>query len=100
MKRCIVIGSMPVEFDLNSIITQQDYIICADGGYKHAKMMNLTPAVVIGDMDSIGEHDYTGEVINLPVRKDFTDSEVCVKYILLKDFEEILMLGFTGTRLD
>jgi hypothetical protein len=30
MKRCIVIGSMPVEFDLKSIIEQDDYIICAD----------------------------------------------------------------------
>ncbi|MBQ3038746.1 MAG: thiamine diphosphokinase [Clostridia bacterium] len=81
-------------------IRKNDYVICADGGYRHAKALGIRPEVVIGDMDSIGECDYDGEVINLPIRKDFTDSEVCVKYILLKDFDEILMLGFTGTRVD
>ncbi len=100
--RAVIIGNGHME-DYSYIggkIRKNDYIICADGGYKHAKAMNITPAVVIGDMDSIGANDYDGEVINLPIRKDFTDSEVCVKYILLKDFDEILMLGFTGTRID
>ena len=100
--RAVIIGNGTIN-DYNYIggkIRKNDYIICADGGYKHAKAMNIKPAVVIGDMDSIGDNDYDGEVINLPIRKDFTDSEVCIKYILLKDFEEILMLGFTGTRID
>jgi len=100
--RAVIIGNGSM-YDYEYIggkLRKNDYIICADGGYKHAKALNIKPDVVIGDMDSIGENDYDGEVINLPIRKDFTDSEVCVKYVLLKDFEEILMLAFTGTRVD
>lgn len=100
--RAVIIGNGVIN-DYNYIgkkIRKNDYVICADGGYRHAKALGIRPEVVIGDMDSIGECDYDGEVINLPIRKDFTDSEVCVKYILLKDFDEILMLGFTGTRID
>ena len=77
-----------------------DYIICADGGYRHCKNLGIKPAVLIGDMDSIGDNEYDGVVIYLPIRKDFTDSEVCIKYILLKDFDEILLLGFIGSRQD
>lgn len=100
--RAVIIGNGVIE-DYEKIkkrLRADDYIICADGGYKHAKILKLTPSVVIGDMDSIGDNDYDGEIINLPIRKDFTDSEVCVKYILLKHFEEVMMLGFTGARQD
>lgn len=102
MMRAVIIGNGSM-YDYEYIagkLRKGDYIVCADGGYHHAKKLNVRPDVLIGDLDSLGENDYDGEVINLPVRKDFTDSEICVKYVVLKDFEEILMLGFTGTRYD
>ncbi|MDY3928237.1 MAG: thiamine diphosphokinase [Clostridia bacterium] len=100
--RAVIIGngSMNDYGYIKGKINKSDYIICADGGYKHCKALGIKPAVLIGDMDSIGDNDYDGEIINLPIRKDFTDSEVCIKFILLKDFEEILMFGFIGTRMD
>lgn len=100
--RAVIIGNGSM-YDYEYIaekLRSDDYIVCADGGYRHAKKLNVRPDVLIGDLDSLGDNDYDGEVINLPVRKDFTDSEICVKYVVLKDFEEILMLGFTGTRYD
>ena len=100
--RAIIIGNGSIKnYNLiKSKLRDDDYIICADGGYKHTKLLGVRPEVLIGDMDSIEENDYNGEVINLPIRKDFTDSEVCTKFILLKDFDEIMMLGFLGTRQD
>lgn len=101
--RAVIIGNGNIE-DYNYIsgkLRKNDYIVCADGGYRHAKAMGIKPAVLIGDMDSLlPDENIDTETINLPVRKDFTDSEVCVKYVLLKDFEDILMLGFMGTRQD
>lgn len=100
--RAVIIGNGEI-YDYEYIKTKlrnDDYIICADGGYRHTKKLGVKPLVLIGDMDSISDCDYDGEVINLPVRKDFTDSEICIKYILLKDFDNILMLGFTGKRQD
>ena len=100
--RAVIIGNGIIEnYELlKKKLCSDDYVICADGGYNHAKRLGIKPSVVIGDMDSIGDNDYDGEIINLPIRKDFTDSEVCVKYILLKHFEEVIMLGFTGKRQD
>ena len=100
--RAVIIGNGEIkDYDfIAGKLRKGDYIICADGGYRHAVKLGIKPNVLIGDMDSIGDESYDGEIINLPVRKDFTDSEVCVKYVLLKDFDEILMLGFIGTRLD
>lgn len=100
--RAVIIGNGEIkDYDfIAGKLRKGDYIICADGGYRHAVKLGIKPDVLIGDMDSIGDESYDGEIINLPVRKDFTDSEVCVKYVLLKDFDEILMLGFIGTRLD
>lgn len=100
--RAVIIGNGVIDnYDkIRTKLRPDDYIICADGGYKHSKLLGVKPAVVVGDMDSIGDNDYDGEIINLPIRKDFTDSEVCIKYILLKHFEEVMMLGFTGKRQD
>lgn len=101
--RAVIIGNGDIkDYEyISAKLRKSDYIICADGGYRHAKAMEIKPAVLIGDMDSINSDEkFDGDIINLPVRKDFTDSEVCVKYVLLKDFDDILMLGFTGTRQD
>lgn len=100
--RAVIIGNGAItNYDIiRKRLRNDDYIICADGGYNHTKELGVKPSVVIGDMDSIGDNDYDGEIINLPIRKDFTDSEVCVKYILLKHFDEVMMLGFTGKRQD
>lgn len=100
--RAVIIGNGEITdyTYISGKLRKGDYIICADGGYRHSVPLGIKPDVLIGDMDSIGENDFDGDIINLPIRKDFTASEVCVKYVLLKDFEEILMLGFTGTRQD
>lgn len=100
--RAVIIGNGEIkDYDyIAGKLRKGDYIVCADGGYRHTAKLGVKPDVLIGDMDSIDGAEYDGEIINLPVRKDFTDSEVCVKYVLLKDFDEILMLGFIGTRLD
>ena len=97
--RAVIIGNGAItNYDIiRKRLRNDDYIICADGGYNHTKELGVKPSVVIGDMDSIGDNDYDGEIINLPIRKDFTDSEVCVKYILLKHFDAFLELSFPPT---
>ena len=89
--RAVIIGNGEInDYEyISSKLRKSDYIICADGGYRHASPLGIKPDVLIGDMDSIENNDFDGDIINLPIRKDFTDSEVCVKYILLKDFDEI-----------
>ena len=101
MKRCIVIGSMPVEFDLNNIITAQDYIICADRGYLHAKSQNVQPHLIVGDFDSAPPpSDTSAEVVTLPTEKDDTDSYYIARQIVKGGYTHAVFCGVTGGRPD
>ena len=80
---------------LKTLVDSLAPLICADGGANTALEFGLTPAVVIGDMDSFtGQFD--GQVIHLP-EQSTTDFEKClysVKAPLYMGF------GFLGGRLD
>jgi len=82
-------------------IYENDYVICADGGYDSAKKYKIQVNLVMGDMDSVTEDtNEIAEKIEFPVRKDYTDSELAVRKAISMNPEEIVLLGFTGTRLD
>ena len=55
MQRIIIFanGELPELEKARSLLQHADYIICADGGTRHALSLGLTPHLVIGDMDSI-----------------------------------------------
>ena len=97
-----IIGSGNIkDYDyIRSLLKEDDCIICADGGYNHAKKMELTPQVVIGDMDSITDFCGDVEVIKYPCDKDFTDGELCVKYAKEHGVDELILIGMTSERLD
>lgn len=96
----LIVGNGDVSDEILGELPENAYVICADGGVRHMERLGLTPDIIIGDMDS-ADMDITNEkTIRYPVRKDFTDSEISVEYALEKDFDEIVMAGFTGTRLD
>ena len=67
--RAVIIGNGEIkDYDfIAGKLRKGDYIICADGGYRHAVKLGIKPDVLIGDMDSIGDESYDGEIINLPV---------------------------------
>ncbi len=81
-------------------IREDALLVCADGGYRHAEALGLTPHMLIGDFDS-----YEGTLPNLPtmtypVRKDATDSFLASDYCLGQGCEEIWILGGVGSRWD
>lgn len=102
MSRCVLLCASPYvnkEY-VSSQILSDDFIICADGGYDLAKSINVVPNIVIGDFDSASSANITGNVIKLPVKKDDTDTMMCIKYALKNNYKDILILGATGARLD
>jgi len=101
MKRCIVIGSMPVDFDLKSILTPDDFIYCADGGYIHAQKQGIEPDIIVGDFDSSVQPDSTtAKVIKLPCEKDDTDTYYIARQIVAEKYNHAVFCGVTGGRLD
>lgn len=49
MSRCVIISSSPkIEISfLRDEVLSDDFIICADGGYKHAEKAGLVPNIII-----------------------------------------------------
>ncbi len=94
---------------LAGILRPGDRLVAADGGADAIFAAGLCPEVVVGDMDSIGprararvEDDPAIEIRRHPVRKDATDSQLALEYVLADGDRprEILMFGVFGDRLD
>lgn len=77
------------------------FILCADGGYRHAVRLGVEPDLIIGDLDS-GIDSYPAEIRHMiyPAEKDATDANLCLDYAISHGYEEIIILGGLGGRLD
>ena len=88
------------------LLRDDDFIIAADGGTRHALALGLLPAVVIGDLDSLDADNRHSleeqgvEIIQYPADKDATDLELALLYARERGFNEILLIGALGGRLD
>lgn len=103
MRAVIIAGGRLNNYEFyRHMINDNDTIICADSGCMSAHRLGIVPDVVIGDFDSfpIKEAVAKNEKIVLPTEKDKTDTHECVCYAIEHGFDEILLLGATGTRLD
>ena len=101
MKRCIVIGSMPVDFDLKSIVTPDDFIFCEDGAYLQAQKQGIEPDVIVGDFASAAQpQNCTAKIEKLPVIKDDTDTYHIARQVIKDGFTHAVFCGVTGGRPD
>ena len=80
-------------------IKEFDKIICADGGYKHLKKLNINPDAVLGVFDSTDEPKDI-ETVRYPVEKDMTDAEIAIEYAISCGAEEIVLTCALGGRVD
>lgn len=91
---------------LRRMVLDNDFIICADGGVNHILKIGKLPDMVMGDLDSIGKEELDLleakkiKIKKYPAMKDKTDTELCIDFLISKDFKEISLIGVTGTRLD
>lgn len=82
------------------------FIIIADGGARLLMKYGLGADILLGDLDSIGEEALTYikeheiEVKKFPAKKDFTDTELALSYLVDEEYKDIVVLGALGTRLD
>ncbi len=80
----------------------EDIIIAADSGLLNAKRLGETPAIVLGDFDSLGDAPLPekAERLQVPSEKDFTDTQLAVETALKKGASEIIIIGGLDGRLD
>ena len=107
MKKCLIIanGKSPAKSVVQYFIKKGFHkIICADGGANSAKKLGVIPDFIIGDLDSIssGALKYfknKSAIIKIKRQND-TDVEKCLKFAIKNRFNEAVLLGVTGDRLD
>jgi thiamine pyrophosphokinase len=99
-------GELPNLNKARLLLRENDYIICADGGTRHALSLAVRPNLVIGDMDSIEKEQLQklkqDEVaIELfPHDKNETDLELALNRAVELRPKEILVIAALGGRLD
>ncbi len=102
MRGIIFLGAPDVDIRyLNGFVREDDYIICADSGYKYAKKLGCRIDAVMGDFDScsIDDVDFKDTVV-YPCEKDFTDCEIAMDFAIDKGADEIVLVCAKGGRSD
>ncbi|MBQ3103395.1 MAG: thiamine diphosphokinase [Oscillospiraceae bacterium] len=98
-KECYIIGAGDF-FSLRSRPCKDDYVIAADGGYRHCLAEKLKVDLLLGDFDSLGEVPDFDSVEQVPVEKDDTDTMLALKKGLAMGYRSFRIYGGTGGRLD
>lgn len=112
MKPCIIIGGAEINNyeAIKKVIGKhpynEHYCIFCDSGLKHMEGLGLKPDLIVGDFDSCTPSDFKKipmektEIITLPREKDDTDTMFGIKEGIRRGFDNFLLLGVVGERLD
>jgi thiamine pyrophosphokinase len=108
LKRILVFanGELPNLEKARTLLHGDDYILCADGGTRHAVALDVKPDLIIGDMDSaekeqlqkLQEADVSIELF--PHDKNETDLELAIQRALEMNPARIIIVAGLGGRLD
>ena len=85
---------------VRELAQQADYIICADGGTRHAAACGIRPDLVVGDFDSGKRPDTDTETITLKPEKDDSDLMCCTREALRRGADVIAYACASGGRID
>src|ERR1051325_8596104 len=108
MNRIIILanGELPDLNKARGLIERDDYVICADGGTRHASALGCRPDLIIGDMDSaekeqLQKYEQDGVEIELyPQDKNETDLELAINHAIERHPDQIVIIAALGGRLD
>lgn len=101
-KRCVIVAAGVTESEdiLKQNIYYDDFVIAADAGYTKLKKTGIEPDLIVGDFDSSDTPENDTETIVLSPIKDCTDTEYALGEAQKRGFDEILVLGALGGRID
>lgn len=98
----MIIGGAPIRnyAAVRRYLRNGDFIICCDSGLMHRGGLGVVPDLIIGDFDSAEEPHLPVETIVLPRQKDDTDTMAAVREAVRRGFDDFLLLGVFGARMD
>ena len=99
-------GELPDVDKARALIREDDHIICADGGTRHALALNIRPDLIVGDMDSADQAQVQQfKDAGVPVEpfshdKNETDLELAINRAIELEPKQIIIVAALGGRLD
>ena len=102
MKAFVYTGGAVCDANVTERPQDGDLILAADAGFLTAQRMGVTPTVLLGDFDSLGEPDVPDgtELIRVPAEKDDTDTQLAVRVALERGATELVIVGGLSGRVD
>lgn len=101
-KRCVIVGGAAINnYDfIRRKLCSGDFVIFCDCGLKHMEKLQVHPSLIVGDFDSHENPHLDVETIVLPCEKDDTDTVYAVKEAIKRGYDNFLLIGVVGARLD
>ena len=102
MRRCVLVGGAEIRRydDVRAALREDDFFVYCDSGLKHREHIGAEPDLIVGDFDSYENPRMDVETIVLPCEKDDTDTFYAAKEMVRRGFEDFLLVGAIGARLD
>ena len=102
VRRCVIVGGAEIRtYDrVRQYFRPDDFFIYCDCGLRHQEALRAEPDLIVGDFDSHEKPETDRETIVLPVKKDDTDTVFAAKEAMRRGFDEFLLVGVSGGRLD
>ena len=102
MRRCVIVGGAGIErYDVvRAQLREDDFFVFCDSGLRHMEGLGAKPDLIVGDFDSHEKPHMDVETIVLPKEKADTDTFFAAKEMMARGFDEFLLAGVIGARLD
>ena len=101
----VVTGAAPLDADAVAHIPPNAIVIAADGALDHALAAGVTPAALVGDLDSISTEGLAWAEAHITIErhdpaKDLTDTELALAMALSFAPARLVLIAGDGDRLD
>lgn len=92
---CRIVGSGEF-FSRDFEHSDGDFIIAADGGYRHLSAVSVTPHLLVGDFDSMSDRPDGIETIEHSPIKNDTDTGLAISEGISRGYDKFVIYGGTG----
>lgn len=101
----VVIGAAPIPPEVTGRLPRSAIVIAADGGLDHARGAGLTPAALVGDLDSVSADGLAWAkehctIHQFDTNKSATDTELAIELADSFSPERLILVSGGGKRLD
>lgn len=103
MSTCALVGAIDFnadDFQRRLAQGEFDQVIAVDAGFAHLEAIGVVPDMAVGDFDSLGYVPKCKRVSRYPVEKDASDMELAMEKACAWGFDELVIYGALGGRLD